>query len=128
MPYALIDPKDGQRPGYRLVGEGEALLGEIVVEHEPEGVWDAARGVMRAPTDAERLADLKAARRAEMEAAFSAECGASFSSVWAGLGVMASSPQDARVTALKTRAAKLQTKLAAVEGAATLEAAGAVSW
>lgn len=76
----------------------------------------------------EVLAALKAAKRAELETAFASECEASFPSLWAALGVIAASPQDARVTALKARAAKLQTRLAAVEGAATIEAVRAVAW
>lgn len=131
MFYALINPEHGEAPAYRLIADpDEAAPGEAVVEHEPgEGeVWDAGAGALRSKSAGEELAALKAEKRAEMEAAFSAECEASFPSVWVGLVVMAAAPQDARVAALRARAAKLQTRLAAVDAAAAVEATGAVAW
>ncbi len=75
------------------------------------------------------LAVLKRHKRAEMQAAFARECEADFGPTpWVAVAVLASSPTDARVTALKTRATKLRDRLASVEGATTVAEVGAVRW
>ncbi len=129
--YALTNPKHGEPPAWRaIVDPRDAVTGEPVVDRRPEPgeVWDATSGSLRLRTDAERLAVAKAAKRGELYAAFARECGADFGSAWVAVGVLAASPTDPRVGALKTRTAKLQTKLAAVEAATTEAEVGLVSW
>ncbi len=130
--YALIDPQDGREPSYRLIREAaEAQPGEVVVEQQPPpgSVWEAASKRLRPRTDAENLAVAKEAKRAELHAAFARECEADFGATpWVAIAVLASSPTDARVTSLKTRATKLRDRLAAVDGATTVAGVEGVRW
>ncbi len=75
------------------------------------------------------LAVLKRHKHSEMRAAFARECEADFGPTpWNAIAVLASSPQDARISALKTRATKLRDRLAAVDGATTVAEVEAVRW
>ncbi len=75
------------------------------------------------------LAVLKRHKRAEMHAAFARECQADFGPTpWIAVGVLASSPTDARITALKARATKLRDRLASVDAAASVADVEAVRW
>ncbi len=92
--------------------------------------WDNPnpRPTERQLADAE-LPAAKTRKRAEMQAAFARECEADFGPTpWIAVGVLASSPTDARVTSLKTRATKLRDRLASVEGATTVAGVEAVRW
>ncbi len=131
MRYLLHPRGAGEEPGWSTVSaDYTPQPGEAVVDRRPAAgeVWDAASGSLRQRTDAERLAAAKNAKRGELQAAFDRECGADFSTPWVAVGVLAASPTDPRVGALKTRTAKLRDKLAAVEAAKTEAEVGAVSW
>ncbi len=61
--FVLMDPKDGEAPGYRLVRDpSEALPGETVLDAEPKPgeVWDESTDALREKGEAERLAEAKA--------------------------------------------------------------------
>lgn len=129
--YALLNPQDGKEPAYQAIASREdAPTGAVVVGEIPPGsVWDSASGALRPKRGAEELAGIKAAKRAELGAAFARACEADFpGGPWAALGVLASSPQDARVTSLRGRTAALQTKTRAVDQATTGAEVGAVTW
>lgn len=135
MYHALHSPKDGEAPAWRAIdGPSDAMPGEAVVEERPKegGVWDDAALDLRPRTEAEILAALKASKRAEMEAAFAGETAQSFGGgpAWAAVmvGAFATDARDARIAALKTRTAKLQQRVAAVNTATTQAAVEGVSW
>lgn len=61
--FVLVNPKDGECPGYRLIRDpSEAMPGETIVEAEPASgeVWDEASGAFRQKGEAERLEEAKA--------------------------------------------------------------------
>ena len=127
MPYEVIDPKDGEPVGYRLVrGDGDEADAALVFDTIEEGaVWDAGSGRPRSPAPSEELEGIKAERRAGLEAAFVSGCEADFGSPWAAVGAP---PTDPRAVALRARAEKYRVKLAAVDAATTEAEVGAVSW
>ncbi len=131
MRYLLHPRGAGEEPGWAMVpGDYAPQPGEAVVDRRPEPgeVWDATSGSLRQRTDAEKLALAKQGKRGELTAAFDREGGADFSTPWVAVGVLAATPADPRITALKTRTTKLRDKLAAVEAATTEAEVRAVSW
>jgi hypothetical protein len=68
MPYALMNPKDGETVSYRTIeDEAEATAVEVVVEEAPDGkVWDSATASLRLRTGAESLEEAKAAKEAAL--------------------------------------------------------------
>ena len=124
----------GPNGAYRtdvLVGDGAPLPPGCVESRPPSGLhsprWDGSRWAEGKPAP-EMLATAKHDKRAEIGVAFARECEADFPSPWVAVGVLAANPIDPRVAALKSRVGKLQSKLAAVDGAATVAEVGAVAW
>lgn len=118
-----------------LLEDGAALPEGTVDTRPPEGFhrprWDGSKWVEGKPS-AEILESLKVAKRSEMEQAFATETAQSFGggSGWPGVmvGVLATNPQDTRISALRTRTQKLSQKLSDVSNATTTAGALAVAW
>lgn len=143
MPYALSGLQDGKRPGVREIERlSEAMPHEVGAEENPAGlVWDAANRRLRTPTVTETLAEAKAEKRRELYWAADAQAkeeipffvglqvAAKVGANTARAGAAVLTPLEAsvrdRITAGQTR---LNTLLAQLEAAVTVEAVRAVIW
>lgn len=138
MKYLLLNPQDGQEPGYVAVASDYvAKPGEFVVSEVPAGwVWDAANKRLRPRTDAELLAIAKREKRAEGATRMHRENRALYPEVqevegaWVAEAMidLITEPRGARVASIKANRDRRARFYAAVEAAATVDAVRAVSW
>lgn len=142
--FALMNPRDGEQPAYRLIRDpSEALPGEVVVTEEPgEGeVWDAFTGGPRPRTGAEDLERRKAAKVEEMAARaidelapmFTPNAGRDETALLVAGHVLKicealKIPPDPRLRTVVETGQWALAKKEAVEAATTVEALEAVTW
>lgn len=140
MPYALINPQDGENirsiPSKSVQPEYVAQPGEVVISdalYSQEGTWDAAMSNLRATTDDDRLRWAKKLRIRELEFALNDWYMTDVLSVQGDItvykravGSVLSAKESAIFNTVSTNYGKLNAAITSINNATTLDAMNAV--